>query len=142
MQAWHIAPKPSRVHLTCIVVLHAFAAWVFYAALTGIVWWGVACFWVVSLGLALWQWRLGAAYFLDVQADGQVFLQTKKLPRQAVVLASGHFVSRQVLVAVWQDKQGVLHRTVLFADSVSRREFKWMYVWLRWRGPLKKVKKT
>ena len=140
MYAISVKPRKSRLYLGLILGLHALGL-----ALVALLMAAPMCW--VWLGLLLlsgmWagqKWRHSAAYFLDIQPDGKVFLSLQAASRLQVSLQEGGLLSAWLLVMRWQDTQGKTHATVVWRDSVSEKTFKLLYVWLRWQPQQHEVK--
>lgn len=133
MPPLQLQPKPSWQCAVALIVLHMaliwvllwqWAAWPLYLALLGV---------LLSAGVSMYQWWRSAAYRLLIAPDGSVVLQWRQQAPVKVVRLNGGMVSRHLLVMVWQDAHKRRYQTVLWPDSVSKREFKRAYVWLRWQ---------
>lgn len=133
MPPLHLQPKPSWQCAAALVALHMvliwvlawqWAAWPLYLALLGV--------WLSAM-VSFYQWHRSAAYGLFIAPDGAVSLQWQQQAPIKVVRLSGGMVSRYLLVMVWQDSHKRRYQTVLWPDSVGKKEFKRAYVWLRWQ---------
>ncbi|AUZ03989.1 MULTISPECIES: protein YgfX [Vitreoscilla] len=133
MPPLHLQPKPSWQCAVALVVLHMvliwvlvwqWSAWPLYVAVLGV---------LLSAMISFYQWRRSAAYRLLIAPDGSVHLQWQQQTPIKVMRITGGIISRYLLVVVWQDAQKRRYQTALWPDSVSQKEFKMAFVWLRWQ---------
>ncbi len=141
MYAISVTPRKSRWYLALILGLHGLGlALVALVMATPMRWWCLGLL-VLSGVWAGQKWRHSAAYFLDIQPDGKVFLSLQAASRLQVSLQEGGLLSAWLLVMRWQDTLGKTHVTVVWRDSVPPRTFKLLYVWLRWQPQQHEVKR-
>ena len=87
------------------------------------------------------KWRHSAAYFLDIQPDGKVFLSLQAASRLQVSLQEGGLLSAWLLVMRCFFTLFYIFASVVWRDSVPPRTFKLLYVWLRWQPQQHEVKR-
>ena len=128
------------MYLIVILSLHLLGAALMVLMLTSPLLW--VCLGMLLLS-GLWagrKWWHSATYFLDIKADGKVFLGLQAASVLQVSLQDGGLLSAWLLVMRWQDTQGKTHSTVVWRDSISEKTFKLLYVWLRWQPQQHEVK--
>ena len=141
MYAISVKPSKSRLYLGLIWGLHLLGLAFVVAAIAS----PVRYVWVGLLLLSgVWagqKWRQSAAYFLDIRADGKVYLALQAASAQEVHLQDGGFLSKWLLIMRWQDGQGQTCVTHVWCDGVPKHTFKLLYVWLRWQPQQHEVKR-
>ena len=128
------------MYLIVILSLHLLGAALMVLMLTSPLLW--VCLGMLLLS-GLWagrKWWHSATYFLDIKADGKVFLGLQAASVLQVSLQDGGLLSAWLLVMRWQDTRGKTHATLVWRDSVPPRTFKLLYVWLRWQPQQHEVK--
>ena len=141
MDAISVTPRKSCLYLGLILGLHALGLVLLALRMAAPMYWVWLGLLLVSGVWAGQKWRHSAAYFLDIQPDGKVFLSLQAASRLQVSLQEGGLLSAWLLVMRWQDTLGKTHATVVWRDSVPPRTFKLLYVWLRWQPQQHEVKR-
>ena len=133
MSALYLKPKRSRTCLLSLGVVHGVFAVVLCSSTQGLTRWLWLLAALLSLAISAYQWHRTKAFEWCLNVDGTAKMRLNGQQWLQVTPKGAQMLNRWVLIAHWQDANNQRFQSVWWADSLTSKEFKMAYVWLRWQ---------